>query len=259
MIEWQDTTDSLGNPTREFRITNDDARDVTGAIWLPKQRVNKTEDGSADTSRLICCGHGASGDRYQAPIPYLANRFVNETGSPVLSLDGPVHGLRQTGEGGRKAFFPEFQREDALKDMTRDWHLAIAAAQTLPAIEGQELAYFGLSMGSIFGFPLIASREDFGLAVLGLFGIQDSFPHASEFLVAAQKISCPVLFLMQLEDELFNREGYLKAFDALASEDKRIHANPGLHPDVPQEEIDFAFEFLNTSHSNKRKTAFVAN
>jgi hypothetical protein len=106
------------------------------------------------------------------------------------------------------------------------------------------LAYFGLSMGSIFGFPMIASRDDVIVAVLGLFGVQDSFPHGDESIEAAAKITCPVLYLMQLEDEIFSREGYLEAFDALATQDKRIHANPGLHPEVPAEEMEFAFDFL---------------
>ena len=49
---------------------------------------------------------------------------------------------------------------------------------------------------------------------------------------------------MQPEDELFPRDGHLELFDALASDDKRMHADPGLHPQVPGEEIDFSFEFL---------------
>ena len=60
----------------------------------------------------------------------------------------------------------------------------------------------------------------------------------------AARIRCPVLFLMQLEDELFPRDGYLAVFDALASDDKRIHANPGLHPAVPAEEIATSFAFI---------------
>jgi len=57
------------------------------------------------------------------------------------------------------------------------------------------------------------------------------------------------MHLMQLEDELFPREGYLKVFDTFPSTDKRIHANPGVHPEIPAEEIDFAFDFL-TKHIN---------
>ena len=51
---------------------------------------------------------------------------------------------------------------------------------------------------------------------------------------------------MQLEDELFPRDGYLELFDAIVSEDKRLHANPGLHPEVPAEEVDFVVDFLRT-------------
>jgi len=49
---------------------------------------------------------------------------------------------------------------------------------------------------------------------------------------------------MQFEDELFPRDGYLQLFDALGSTDKRLHAHPGLHPEIALEEIDQWYEFL---------------
>jgi len=234
-IEWQDATDSLDHETREFRIARSGKRDVTGAVWLPMSARSATT--------LICFGHGASGDRYQAPICSLAARFV-DADLPVLSIDGPVHGLRQVGEGGRNAFFPEFNRAESLKDMTDDWTCAISEVQQLPEVGIGKLAYFGLSMGSIFGIPLLAARADVTVATLGLVGVGSNIPHSEELLTAAANISCPLLFLMQLEDELFERDGYLKVFDAFTAVDKRIHANPGLHPEIPGEEVDFAFDFL---------------
>ncbi len=60
----------------------------------------------------------------------------------------------------------------------------------------------------------------------------------------AEQITHPTTFLMQLEDELFDRNGYLALFDSIQSDNKKIHANPGLHPDVPKEEIDYSIEFL---------------
>ncbi|HIG41682.1 MAG: hypothetical protein ABGY96_04920 [bacterium] len=240
-IKWKHASDDQGVPTREFRITRQGKRDITGAIWLPESPVRG--------STLMCFGHGASGNRYQAPICYLASRFVDETGIPVLSLDGPVHGLRQVGEGGRTAFFPEFQREESLVEMTEEWSCAVEMIQAMAEVGGGKLAYFGLSMGSIFGIPFVASRSDVTVATLGLVGVQSNFPHEEEMLEAAQKVDCPLLFLMQLEDELFQRDGYLKIFDRFSSTDKRIHANPGLHPEIPAEEIDFAFDFLS-AHIN---------
>lgn len=236
MIEWNSARDPNGSSTREFRLSRDGRRDVTGALWLPAT--------PNPGSTLMCFGHGASGDRYQRPIPQLAGRFTSEAGLPVLSIDGPVHGLRQVGVGGRAAFLPEFQRDAALADMTDDWTAAIAAIRALPEVGTGKLAYFGLSMGSIFGIPLIASRTDVTVATLGLFGVADRFGHKDEFRSAAAKITCPLLYLMQLEDELFDRDGYLEIFDTFASTDKRLHANPGLHPEVPAEEVDFAFDFL---------------
>jgi predicted esterase len=234
---WNDAQDISGASTREFRIIRDGKRDVTGALWTPLDVTPR--------STLVCFGHGASGDRYQAPICYLANRFVRERKLPVLSIDGPVHGLRQIGDGGRSAFFPEFEKDDVIVNMVDDWATAVSEVQALAKIGASNLAYFGLSMGSLFGIPFVASRDDVLCATLGLAGVQSNIPHGDALLRAAEQIKCPVLFLMQLEDEIFNRAGYLEVFDAFPSSDKRIHANPGLHPEIPAEEIDFAFDFLS--------------
>jgi len=246
-IQWSDAKDSEHNATREFRIQRKAMRDITGALWLPKSSV--------EGKTLICCGHGASGDRYQTPISHLAERFV-KAGLPVLSLDGPVHGLRKVGDGGRGAFFPEYQRDNSLIDMTNEW------AHTVELIKAEtgtgNLAYFGLSMGSLFGIPFIASRTDVTVAAIGLMGVQPDFPHGETLLENAAQIKCPLLFLLQLEDELFNRQGCLDVFDAFASEDKRLHANPGLHPEVPVEEIDFTFDFM-LAHINGTQTKKTVN
>ena len=53
-----------------------------------------------------------------------------------------------------------------------------------------------------------------------------------------------MLFIVQLEDELFTREQCLALFDGLGTVDKRLHANPGLHPEVPMEELHACLAFL---------------
>ena len=78
--------------------------------------------------------------------------------------------------------------------------------------------------------------------VAGTIGVGDYVGERLE--QAAHQVNHPVLFLMQLEDEIFPRDGYLTLFDTLASIDKRLHANPGLHPEIPSEEIDCTFQFL---------------
>jgi alpha-beta hydrolase superfamily lysophospholipase len=198
---------------------------------------------------LVLCGHGASGDRYQAPIPYLARGFV-QAGIAVLAIDGPVHGLRQVGPGGREAFFEEIKRSDAVDDMVLDWQTAVSSLAQDNGLGGGPLGYFGLSMGTLFGVPLLASLArspgaDVRAAVIGLCGTTGAGKNLGERLQQdASDISIPLTFLMQMEDELFPRDGYLELFDSLASDDKRLHANPGLHPEVPAEEVDFSREFL---------------
>jgi len=212
-------------------------RRVTGALWLPPEY-------QADTP-VVLFGHGASGNCYQAPIPHLCKRLVAESGYICLAIDGPVHGLRQVGAGGREAFFAETQRAGFMDDMVQDWHDAINALSAELTIGQGPLGYFGLSMGTIFGVPLLASGLNIKAAVIGLCGTTGAAqPFAQRLLDDAGQIQQPLLFLMQLQDELFPRDGYLALFDALAADDKRLHANPGLHPEVPAEEVAAAADFL---------------
>ena len=231
MNDWQKTNDPTGRSVREFALERAGTeRLVTGAFW-------QGESGAP----LMLFGHGASGDRYQAPICHLVGR-MNGLGMHCLSIDGPVHGLRQVGPGGREAFGGEAQRPTFIDDMVADWRTAIDAVQA--EVAHGRLGYFGLSMGSIFGIPLVAALGNVNVAVLGLLGTTKAGrPFGERILADAARIECPLAYLMQLEDELFPRDGYLAVFDAFASADKRLHANPGLHPEVPSEEIDFAFDF----------------
>ena len=109
---------------------------------------------------MIAFGHGASGDRDQAPIPYLAKKAVNELGYFAVSIDGPVHGKRAVGDGARGAFAEEWQRSGCIDDMLSDWQLAIHAA--LAETKAGKLAYWGLSMGTIGGGLVAGGSAWFG-------------------------------------------------------------------------------------------------
>jgi len=213
-------------------------RPVTAALW-------QNPDSEPDAP-LICFGHGASGDRFQSPIPWLVKRLVGGHGFSALSLDGPVHGRRQVGPGGRDAFWPEWEREGTVEDMTRDWVTALDFVQSQPDVGSGPVGYWGLSMGTIYGAPFVAADDRMKVAVLGLMGITGPDHYRPLILDAAENIDIPVLFLMQLEDELFTRDEYLALFDALATDNKRLHANSGLHPAVPMEELQASLEFLVT-------------
>lgn len=236
VLRWEEESDSKGATVREFTI-DAPARPVTGVLWSgPKSRPG---------APLVCYGHGASGNRHQRPIPRLARQLALEHGFFGLSLDGPVHGRRQAGPGGRAAFWPEWERPGTAEDMVRDWRLALAAVSAEADVGEGPVGYWGLSMGTIYGAPFVAAEPRISVATLGLMGAVSKPAHyAPTILAAAKQIACPVFFIMQLEDELFTREECLALFDAIASEDKRLHANAGLHPNVPIDELDFSADFL---------------
>ncbi len=235
-LAWLEENHGDGFLQREFTLSRAD-RQVPGVLWSPTN--------ASPGKPLILFGHGASGDRYQSPIPYVARKLVVESGFSALAIDGPVHGRRKVGDGARGAFAIEWRREACVEDMVADWRAVLDAVQRLDAVGAGPVGYWGLSMGTIFGAPLVACESRIRVAVLGLMGIVGPTEHyRQQIQSAAERITCPVLFLMQLHDELFTREQYLDLFDRLASDDKRMHANPGLHPQVPVEELDFSAAFL---------------
>lgn len=251
-MQWLEEKRGDGFLQREFTL-NRGERKVPGVLWVPPR--------ASAGKPLVMFGHGASGDRHQTPIPYVARKLVAEYGFSALAIDGPVHGRRKVGDGARGAFAVEWRREGCVDDMLGDWRAALDAVQRLDEIGQGPVGYWGLSMGTIFGAPLVAAEPRIRVAVLGLMGIfGPTDGYRERIRAAAAAITCPVLFLMQLEDELFTREHYLDLFDRLASTDKRIHANPGLHPQVPVEELDFSAGFLQRylagSGKSKKQLAF---
>ncbi len=232
-----------GLRTREWTLDRA-GRPVTGVLW-------SQPDGPADAP-LVCFGHGASGDRYQQPIPWLVKRLVGEHGCIGLSLDGPVHGRRQVGDGARGAFWTEWERPETVPDMTADWMTALDFAQAQDDVGTGPVGYWGLSMGTIYGAPFVAADDRVDVAVLGLMGITGPDHYRPTIAAAAADIDIPVLFIMQLDDELFSRDECLALFDALGGADKRLHANAGLHPAVPVEELHHSVQFLIAGLTGRR-------
>ena len=215
LASWE-AVDPAGAACHEFRIVRTEARDVTGAIWLP-------EGERADA--LVCFGHGASGDRFQPPATRLARRLVG-AGVPFLALEGPDHGLRHVGDGGRRGMVLDLARPGSIDEMARERNLAFDAVCAAFALDVARVGYVGLSMGTAYGLPFVASRTDVAAAVLGLWGEIEGMPQMEGIVTAARNVEAPSLFLMQADDEFVSDDAYLKLFEALGSPDKRLHANP---------------------------------
>ena len=55
---------------------------------------------------------------------------------------------------------------------------------------------------------------------------------------------CPTLFVVQWDDELFDREGAFALFELLGARDRRLLAHPGLHHETPEHLRDATTRFL---------------
>lgn len=234
-MEWLREVEESGITHREF-VLDRDGRPVPGTLWH--------SESSRSGGPLICLGHGASGDCYQVPIPRLARELAGDLGYFALAIDGPVHGRRRKGDGAMEATLEEWERVGCVEDMIADWKFAIDSVQALPEVGAGDLGYWGVSMGTIFGLPLVATEQRIKAAVLGLMGIRGPAHYQRTVNELAPRIQCPLLYLLQLEDEQVTRAEGLQMFDAIGSKNKRLHANPGLHDEVPMEELLFSKAFL---------------
>ncbi len=226
---------------RQRRFDLDRAgRLVPGILWTP-------EDGAGPRA-LVLIGHGAAQTKSEAYVVALARTLVRHHGIAAVAIDGPVHGDRRSdGVLDGSLMMLEFgQRWSAdaelTDDMIADWRAVLDAVQELPDVGAGPVGYWGLSMGTILGLPLVVAEPRISVAVLGLMGV--SGPTKARIAADAAAISVPVLFILQWDDTLFHREKGFELFDAIGTRDKRLHANPGAHSALPADEFLATIRFL---------------
>lgn len=219
--------------------------DVPGVVWAPA--------GAAGTRPLVLIGHGGGGHKTSPVVTARARHCVATLGVAVAAIDMP-------GWGGRPvpASYEPFNRE--IEELTAagkplddvfarrgvvaaqiaipEWQAAIDALGALDWIgQGSPVGYWGLSLGGAIGMPLVAAEPRIKAAVLGLMGHDIFAAHAA-------RISVPVLFQLQWDDEIMPRESGLALFGAIGSAEKTLHANPGRHGDTPGFEFEDAERFF---------------
>jgi pimeloyl-ACP methyl ester carboxylesterase len=208
-------------------------------LWTPED---------AEPCALILIGHGG-GQHKQAPgVVARALRLAAECGFAAAAIDAPAHGDRpktaehdriitemracMAGAGDPVPLLAELHTLLAAQTVP-EWRSVLAALGDLGPV-----GYWGMSLGCAVGIPLVAVEPRIRAAVLGLNGT--SLVSAE----AAAGVTIPLQFLMQWDDERVPREEALALFDALASAEKTLHANPGKHGDVPAFEADSALRFF---------------
>ncbi|WP_182875519.1 dienelactone hydrolase family protein [Microbispora sp. H10670] len=220
--------------------------EVPGMLWSP-------ESGSG-RAPLVLLGHGGGQDSRAPGVAGRAARLVGDGGFHVAAIDAPGHGGRPRTEDDEREI-AALRRAMAAGEPVNpivvsfnagiarravpEWRAALDALQELPEIgAGGPVGYYGVSMGTAIGLPLTAAEPRITAAVLGLHSYDEALAEA------AGRITVPVEFALQWDDELIPRESGLALFDALASKEKTLHANVGGHHEVPGFEADSAVRFL---------------
>jgi len=239
-VRFADDQERCARGVRERRFDADcEGRVVPGMLWTPED--------AAGPRPLVLVGHGAGLSKTEPYVVALARRFVRHHGYAAAAIDGPLHGDRRSDAGGFDISFAEsgqaWANHPTLIDETiADWGATLDGLEALPDIGGGPVGYWGLSMGTIFGLPFVAAEPRVRAAVLGLMG--RTGPTKERHAADAARISVPVLFLVQWDDELFPRQKALDLFDDLGTPDKRLHAGTGKHSEISVAEFEDTERFL---------------
>jgi dienelactone hydrolase len=237
-----------GTVERRFDLKVGDAT-VPGLHWLP-------QDASAPHPTVLI-GHGGTQHKRVPNVLGLARQLVAELGYGVVALDAPGHGDRMTEQERAEAaaFRAARQAGGPLPPLAAGRRAAMAAAAGQAVAEWQALldalaadpqaadgpfGYWGVSMGTSFGIPLLAREPRISAAVLGLNALREG---SGQQRADAEAITIPLLFLFQWDDELMTREAGLALWDAFGSAEKTMHVNPGPHVGIPLFERDAAAAF----------------
>ncbi|MFF1306039.1 dienelactone hydrolase family protein [Streptomyces sp. NPDC058307] len=218
--------------------------EIPGVLWTPQ--------GSAGTRPMVMMGHGGGQHKKAPDILSRARRFVAECGFAVVAVDVPAHGDRPKVEEYDRLAAENQARVEAGEELAPliadfqalvarqtvpEWRAVLDAVQQLEHVGAGPVGYWGVSLGCGLGVPFVAAEPRVRAAVLGLGGALASAEVAGQ-------ITVPVEFLVQWDDERVPRAQSLALFEALASAEKTLHANPGKHGEVPAFEVDSTLRFF---------------
>jgi pimeloyl-ACP methyl ester carboxylesterase len=220
--------------------------DVPGVLWSPVSAA-------AGRAPLVLMAHGGGNHKKHPAMSGRARRLVAGCGFHVAVIDAPGHGDRpRTAHDeaeiaelfrARAAGEPEHPivvryNDHLAKLAVPEYRATLDALQQLPEIGTDgPVGFWGLNMGTAIGVPLVAVEPRITAAVFG--------QHWPDVLAdKAKRITIPIEFDMQWDDEHISREEGLALFDAFASKEKSLHVNSGRHKQLPRFEVDSAVRFF---------------
>src|SRR5436853_1388463 len=142
-----------GVADRGFEVTVA-GRTVPGVLWHP-------DDGAPGPRPLVFVGHGATLHKRVDHVLALATLLVRDHGFAVAATDAPGHGDRADVNDELQlfsAFLAEWSRPGSTDDIIEEWRAVVDGLRGLEEVGDGPLGYWGLSMGTIYGVPFVASE-----------------------------------------------------------------------------------------------------
>ena len=235
-------TSSNGVVQRDFTVG-----EVPGVLWSPVS--------GPDHAPLVLMGHGGGLHKKTPALMARARDTVTTWGYTVAAIDAPGHGARPRSAADERAR-DELRQAYTAGDNERfesvsvrystslaeravpEWQATLDALQQLPEIGTEAPIGYGggISLGTAIGVMLTAVEPRITAAIFG-----GGFFAYAALIEAARRITVPVQFLLPWDDEHVNRQSALALFDAFASTEKTLHANPGDHRTIRWIGIDKEF------------------
>lgn len=240
-MELHAATDHDGVLERPFELARGD-RQIPGTLWQPRTA------GTSDDP-VVLIGHGGGGSSDEGYVVALGRALARNFSITALAIDGPVHGRRRGERPGGQALvmldFSQMWANDLTMtdEMVADWRATLDESIDELDLAGRPIGWWGLSMGTILGLPVVAADARISACVLGLAGVTG--PTAARLAADAALVTCPTLFVAQRDDELFEFERVVELYDAIAATDKQLRVAPGGHAQVSVEAFADTMAFLD--------------
>jgi alpha-beta hydrolase superfamily lysophospholipase len=241
-VHFTSQTPSDGVLERDFTVG-----EVTGVLWSPPS--------GSDHAPLVLMGHGGGLHKKTPGLLSRAHHCVTAYGYTVAAIDAPGHGDRPrtaedeqaraglqqamaAGDTGRVAAVSARYGRSLAERAGPEWQAVLDALQELPGIGTEAPVGYGggITLGTAIGIPLTAAEPRITAAIFG-----GGFVVDESLIEAARRVTVPVQFLLPWDDEHVDRQSALALFDAFASAEKTLHANPGDHRTVRWFGVDDSF------------------
>ena len=248
-LQFISQTSSDGVLERDFTVG-----EVPGVLW--------SRTSGPHGAPVVLMGHGGGLHTKTPALAARARHYVSTYGLTVVAIDAPGHGarprtardertrqdLRQAVAAGDNELFASISIGYGASLADRavpEWQATLDALQRLPEVADAPIGYGGgISLGTAIGIPLTAAEPRIRAAIFG-----GGFFVTESQLEAARRITVPVQFLLPWDDEHVDRQSALALFDAFASTEKTLHANPGDHRTIRWFGLDDEFLSRHLAHT----------